>query len=444
MNSPIDSALAKFLSSQSYLDEPLLLAFSGGPDSQALFKALTTLSIPFAVAHVDHGWRPESADEAQSLRTTVEKLGITFHEKVLDPSLLTGNLEQACREERYKFFSVLMREYGYQAVLTAHHRDDVAETVLKRIFEGNSLPFLSGMGDITPVHGAIVWRPFLSVSKRDILAYVEKHDLPFFTDYTNLDSRFLRGRMRTSMMPSLAESFGKEIAPGLCHISGEAAEMRDYLEKSIEKVYGSYVEGPFGVMWDLTGFSLHPVEAKFFFRKVCNAFGVEVSRDAVDTAAALLCSGKANKSIEFATHVVYIDRARLFCVRKDEFTQNERSIEISPGEKVRWGRWFVEAAPIGEQEMHRCSWRELWEGGGQVILPAGRYTLKPPMTTVLYPGSNSLSKWWTDHKVPAFLRGMAPVVFSGDRVACELLVEGPTACIPSGVGGEEMALRFTV
>lgn len=445
MNSPIATALEKFLHIHNTGSKPVLLAYSGGPDSQALFHALLNYakkhSFSFAVAHVDHGWRKESAAEAALLAKKVQDAGIVFHERMLDPTLLKGNLEQACRDERYKFFCALAISHGYQAVLTAHHRNDVAETVLKRVFEGNSLASLIGMEEVAKIHGVIVWRPLLGVPKSDILEYVEKHHLEVLNDSTNVDERFLRARMRVSLLPSLAETFGKEIASGLCHISRESSEIHDYLEKNVAIAFNDFVEGPFGVMWDLSKYPMHKVEVKFLFKKICKAFGAEVSRDAIDIAADLLLSGKANKNLEFTTFNVCIDRSRVFCVRKNEFQSRDLVVTLAPGQTVRWGPWLVHATPCGKEGQQRCSWKDLWQGSGQIVVPVDEYVLKTPVVTALYPGTHSVSKWWTDHKVPAFLRNMAPLLFQGDKVACELLTDHTDVCPQDHA---TMAISFTV
>ena len=142
----------KFLNSRCDWSRPVLIGLSGGPDSMALLHLLRECAqkkdLRIGVAHVNHCWRAESSYEAAQLEELVKNLGYSFHLKVLNPSELTGNLEDACRRERLAFFNELTHAYGYQAVILGHHRDDQAETVLKRFLEGASLVNLKGMEEI--------------------------------------------------------------------------------------------------------------------------------------------------------------------------------------------------------------------------------------------------------------------------------------------------------
>ena len=135
--------IENFLQVYCHSSSPLLLALSGGPDSLCLFYALLKYrnesNTPFHVAHVNHNWREKSVLEAQTLEQLASKHQVPFHLKILDPSLLRGNLEAACREERYQFFASLCQFNQFQGVLTGHHQGDQAETIFKRILEGARL-----------------------------------------------------------------------------------------------------------------------------------------------------------------------------------------------------------------------------------------------------------------------------------------------------------------
>ena len=111
--------------------ERYLLALSGGSDSMYLFHQLLDGKYDFAVAHVDHGWRETSKEEALWLKEYCEARGITFYGHKLDRVL--G--EDEARRARLAFFRSIE---GFDAVLMAHHADDQVETILKRLFEGSS------------------------------------------------------------------------------------------------------------------------------------------------------------------------------------------------------------------------------------------------------------------------------------------------------------------
>ncbi len=218
---------------------PLLLGLSGGPDSKALLYGLLDAGCKtLHIAHIDHGWRKESAQEAAILRKEVEGLKLPFYSTRLE-KVPPCNLEDAARKERILFFRSLFEEIPFQALILGHHADDLAETILKRVFEGAHLPFLGGMQSVGSLNKMIVWRPLLSMQKKELMAFVEEKGLKPFLDPTNKDPTYLRSRLREEMFPFLQKSFGKNIMGNLCLLSERAAELRLYLDG---KIAGSEVK----------------------------------------------------------------------------------------------------------------------------------------------------------------------------------------------------------
>jgi tRNA(Ile)-lysidine synthase TilS/MesJ len=139
----------------------------------------------------------------------------------------------------------------YQCLLLAHHADDLAETSLKRIFEGANLPFLGGMQPRSHLNGMEIWRPMLGIKKKEILHYLESKALKGFYDRTNDDPKFLRTRLRNNLLPNLATTFGKEIVSNLTLLSERAYELKEYLDRKIESI--RVHKGDWGVAFHLKG-----------------------------------------------------------------------------------------------------------------------------------------------------------------------------------------------
>lgn len=226
--------LKHFFSSQWKQGAPLLLACSGGPDSKALLYLLLDLrkffNLEFEVAHIDHGWRKESQKEAQILAREVKSLGLKFHLKRLKG---IPSKEEAARDARYTFLNQIAKKIGAQAIILGHQMEDQAETVLKRVLEGASLPSCVGM---KPVSGKL-WRPLLQVSKKELISYLQRKKISYFIDPTNLDSRYLRGRLRTSIIPQLEASFGKSIVKNLCLLGQRAQQLEEHFLKTSPSIF---------------------------------------------------------------------------------------------------------------------------------------------------------------------------------------------------------------
>jgi tRNA(Ile)-lysidine synthase len=427
MNDPLTSATFKFLDEHYCPGRGVLLAFSGGPDSLAMLHILLEYrkkhSFFLALAHVNHGWRLESSQEAEMIKQMGKALGLTVHVKVLDPKSIEGNLEAACREERLVFFSSLCRQHDYQAVLLAHHADDRAETVLKRILEGAGLTSLSGLSPLTEIGGIPLWRPLLGISKQKILDWLHGRGLSGFQDSTNLDSRFMRGRFRTKILPYLSDAFGKQINESLWRLGEEVHELKSYLNQQLKFYFDKVQETRAGVFLDLSkNLPTSIFELKCLIRSICESQGCFFSRESVEKAALLLNEGKANKSFEQGGSTLYIDRHRLFLSMQPLPWLPEEELLLDEGRAtVFYGSWKISVLPACFDSSRRSDWLKVWQGSCEVVLPKGLYTLRPPKSNASYGAKGKLGDWWTDHKVPAFLRSVAPVVCNQKGVCYEFL-----------------------
>jgi len=435
MASSIENKLHRFLSAQYKIDQPVLLAFSGGPDSLALLHLLLDYQkkhpLRFALAHVDHGWREESKEEARLIAKMADELGLALHLKTLDPRALSGNLEAACREERLLFFAFLCDVYRYQAVLLAHHADDLAETVLKRALEGASLAYLSGLRPQTEVYGIKLWRPLLEISKKEIGAWLYSRGLKGFEDRTNNDPRFLRGKFRTRIIPQLSQEFGKEAANGLCRIGVESTELRAYLDERIAPYLSKIIHGKLGDFLDLSeDFPKAPFELKYLIRRYCESRELQLSRDALNLAATLFEEGTANKAIIIGNKKLYIDRRRLFLFNASWNSLPHQRKILKIDEVASFGHWRIKMTARSHSLYSFSDWKDLWRKGIlEAILPDGVYEIALPESSAPYPRSLPLSKWWTDHKIPAFLRNLVPILYENGSVRHEFLT-GKLALLP--------------
>lgn len=288
--------------------KPLLLALSGGPDSRALFHLLVEAKCSFEVAHVDHGWREESGEEAQALQQLCE--GRPFHLKRLE--IEGRNLEDRCRKARLAFFKQVCQERELAGVLLGHHADDQAETVLKRLFEGASLPKLGGLLPVSEVDGVRLYRPLLKRRKKELALWLEERNIPFFIDKTNSDTRFLRARLRNAVLPTLSEQFGKEVVGGLSLIASDSQELSEFLEELVAPFISQCVEDEEGVCLD---FSVSGVPEVFVLkaalRKVFEKQRVALSRSVLETLSLHIQKRSAHTVLRVGKKTVEISRGVL-------------------------------------------------------------------------------------------------------------------------------------
>lgn len=423
--------LADFLQRRCPDAEPLLLGLSGGPDSLALFYALLACQnvrpFSFHIAHIDHGWRAESGCEAQQLKQLAQEYGIPFYLKKLDPSQFQKcNLEMACRLERYRFFSELCRLHRFQGVLIGHHQDDQSETILKRVLEGAHWSCLPGLNEEIWIEGVRVLRPFLQSSKNELYSFLEKRGAVPFEDASNQDERFLRARMRQTMIPWLNENFGKNIQPALLRLGEEMLELKEYFEDRLRGILAHSSEGPFGVCLDLhDNMPASQIEIKYLLRLFCERYQMNLSHAQYQTCAEVLRLGQANQCFENGGKTLYADRQRLF---------------LFPKSSVKEGVWRLEMEKRAFiSDYCYTGWQEAWKGRCKAWLPDGVYEIGD--WTMEAANRQSIDKWWTNHRIPAFLRSTFPVVFQGSEIVHEFLT-GRSRLVFQAQEGTEISLIY--
>lgn len=184
--------------------QPLVVAFSGGPDSTALLAAAVSVAgprTPVWAAHYDHRLDPESGWRAAAAERLADQLGARWTtERAEPPGRTPDGIEQWARIQRYAFLDDARRRLRATAVLTAHHRRDQAETVLLRMLHGTGL---RGLAAIQPWVGR-VGRPYLDLSPDRLRAYVAGGGWTPIDDPTNHDLTVPRNHVRDRVLPHLS------------------------------------------------------------------------------------------------------------------------------------------------------------------------------------------------------------------------------------------------
>ncbi|MGN6486856.1 MAG: tRNA lysidine(34) synthetase TilS [Devosia sp.] len=185
------------------------LAVSGGADSLALlllaarWRDANTEAPPLFVYSVDHGLRPEAADEVASVIATAAKLGLPARGLRWSDGKPTTGVQEAARAARYRLIGEAMQADGADLLATGHHLDDQAETVLMRLAHGSGLAGLRGMAPLAEVEGIAVARPLLGVPGDTLAAIVAAAGLTPVADPSNDDPHYERVRWRQAL-PQLA------------------------------------------------------------------------------------------------------------------------------------------------------------------------------------------------------------------------------------------------
>ncbi len=184
----------------------LLLAISGGVDSMVLLDLLSKMETKLYLAHCNFDLRGEDSDKDEALiRLEAEKYDLNLDSIRFDTKeyarLHKCSIQMAARDLRYSWFEDLLREKEYDYLLTAHHADDNMETFFINLSRGTGIDGLCGI----PEKSNHILRPLLPFSKKEIISYATEQGLNWREDLSNQDSKYLRNKIRTEMIPLLLD-----------------------------------------------------------------------------------------------------------------------------------------------------------------------------------------------------------------------------------------------
>ncbi len=196
----------EFLEENITDNSKVIIACSGGPDSMCLLNLLIKLkekkNLELIVAHVNHKLRSVSDNEAKMVEDYAKKNKVTFELQELDYQNTKFSEDDAHRK-RYKFFKSLIKKYKANYLVTAHHGDDLIETILMRIARGSNLNGYIGIKRITQNEDYVTLRPLLSTTKDEIIKYNESENIPYVIDESNDSLKYTRNRYRKNVLPFL-------------------------------------------------------------------------------------------------------------------------------------------------------------------------------------------------------------------------------------------------
>jgi len=208
-----------------------VVAVSGGPDSMALLDLLLRTNdvhhLELVVAHADHGIAPESATVAARVRELARSFGLPYEIGELHLGPITG--ETAARTARYLWLAQVREQAQASCVITAHHADDQAETVLMRALNGSGPAGLAGMATIS---GMLI-RPLLPFRREDLARYVRERGLSVWLDPANQNPRHLRSWIRCDLLPLLRRRL-PEIDRNLLRLARQAGSDRAAWDAALE------------------------------------------------------------------------------------------------------------------------------------------------------------------------------------------------------------------
>ena len=221
----------------------IVVGCSAGPDSMALVAMLLKLrdkySLSLVVAHVNHNLREQSLQEENYLREYCKKNKIMF-ECMMITEYGDDNFHNEARNIRYDFFEKVVYKYHAMYLMTAHHGDDLIETILMRISRGSNLRGYSGFRKIVDMGDYKIIRPLLSYTKQELEDYDKKNHVMYYIDDSNYKDKYTRNRYRKYILPFLKEE-DANIHLKYLKFSRVLNDANQFIEKERDKALGKVI-----------------------------------------------------------------------------------------------------------------------------------------------------------------------------------------------------------
>ena len=191
------------------LSKSIFIGYSGGPDSTALVHLLSSLNtqqeLNLKAIHINHNLSKHSSLWENHCIETCSKLNVNLITESIEVKVDGGGLESASRRARYNAFEKILNEDDQ--LILGHHSDDVAETLFMRLLRGTGPDGMEGPKLKRSLGHGVLVRPFLGISKQEILDYLKKHNIDYIQDDSNLSNDFDRNYLRNEIFPMLEKKW---------------------------------------------------------------------------------------------------------------------------------------------------------------------------------------------------------------------------------------------
>ncbi len=223
----------------------IVVGVSGGPDSMALLYLLKeirkNLDIFLVCSHVNHNVRKESAKEKEFLENWCLKNDIVFESMMIE-KYGDDNFHNEARTIRYHYFESLVEKYHANYLMTAHHGDDLIETILMRLTRGSTLKGYGGFYQEVQMETYQIIRPLVYATKKEIEEYNQKHKIPYVIDQSNHKDKYTRNRYRKIVLPFLKKEDPK-VHEKFLKFSKIMNEYDEYINHQAKKAFLNVYEG---------------------------------------------------------------------------------------------------------------------------------------------------------------------------------------------------------
>ncbi len=387
----------------------LVIGVSGGADSMALLHILMKYCenslCQIVCVHIHHNLRKESDFEQDFVKKYCEKNHLLFETtRLVYEDKFT---ESIGREKRYQFFEKILEKYQSQYLFTAHHGDDLMETMMMRLVRGSSLKGICGIVKTSKREKYTILRPLLYLTKEEIYQYVLKNAIPYVEDNSNQDSHYTRNRYRKAILPFLKEE-NENVHLKFLECSEELQETLEYIENIVQKRYEKIVVNE-RLRWNLfvqeEVLVQKEILKKFLFQ-IYQEDIIKITKNHVRILMNFIKEGTVNSFLDFPNHYQVIKTYDEILFTKESKSTNycyplEGKVDLP-------NNHYVEVLTESDETTNFVTYLD----SSMLSLPLYVRNCCPgdKMSVKNMQGHKKIGDIFTNEKIPASERKMWPVV----------------------------------
>ena len=376
--------------------DKVIVAVSGGVDSMCLLDLVVKQSgLPLehiVAAHLDHGLRDDTDLDKRLVMEKCKEYGVYCVFDSVSLSAKEGNVEARARDRRYDFLESVRETEGADWILTGHHRDDQAETVLMKFLKGTFIKGLRGM--LVKNEESKIYRPLLSFSKSDLLQYAEENEIEYREDSTNTDIRYDRNFMRHHVMPVINERY-EGFVDRLANNSKYFAELDQYLKSRVfEWINEDFCDDELGRTFEISRYFAEPTFFRFLILTMM--LDMDLSQNDLVEIDRIICESQAGSQRKVGDYHLYIG--------SDTVLISELEIDEISG--VVFKRFLQEVDPELVSKKG-CSVRIYEEGDRCKFL-----SMEKP---------KKLKEFFVKHKIPWYYRAGLPLIVDQENLVVSVI-----------------------
>jgi len=390
----------------------LVVATSGGPDSMALLHLLNSNGYKVICAHVNHGLRVESEEEYKFVENYSKINNIIFEGMKIECYKNNKFTENEARQKRYAFFETILNKYNTDILLTAHHGDDLVETVLMRIIRGSNLSGYKGFTKITEFNNFKIIRPLIFYTKKEIEEYIKENNIPVVYDKSNESKKYTRNRIRLDVLP-LLKSEEKHIHKKVLEYSEELNDINDYVNDVVkEKVNEMYKENKLNI-------NKFTILNKVIKIKVLESILFDIYKDKINIITKkhieeiLKVIDSYNKKIDLPNNIIVEKEYSnlIFKEKENNKTKNYKIIIDKDLNLNELGKFeFINDTPLKSNYVIKLNSKEI-----TLPLILRNKEEKDVMQVKNLNGTKKVKKIFIDEKIPVKIRNGYPLLTDSDN-----------------------------